>query len=73
MSPRPAASPTGGEPPAPKTTTPMTGFSGVVFKGAANMDANHRDRIAFVRVASAATPGMKMKVQRTGKKLRPTA
>lgn len=28
------------------------GFSGVVFKVQANMDANHRDRIAFVRVAS---------------------
>ncbi|MBP7324827.1 MAG: peptide chain release factor 3, partial [Alicycliphilus sp.] len=26
------------------------GFSGVVFKVQANMDANHRDRIAFVRV-----------------------
>jgi peptide chain release factor 3 len=32
------------------------GFSGVVFKVQANMDANHRDRIAFVRVASASTP-----------------
>jgi peptide chain release factor 3 len=28
----------------------------VVFKVQANMDANHRDRIAFVRVASASTP-----------------
>ncbi len=27
-------------------------FAGVVFKVQANMDANHRDRIAFVRVAS---------------------
>ncbi len=50
------------------------GFSGVVFKVQANMDANHRDRIAFVRVASGRyTPGMKMKVQRTGKELRPTS
>ena len=50
------------------------GFSGVVFKVQANMDANHRDRIAFVRVASGKyTPGMKMKVQRTGKELRPTS
>src|SRR5690606_27532896 len=46
------------------------GFAGVVFKVQANMDANHRDRIAFVRVASGKyTPGMKMKVQRTGKEL----
>ena len=50
------------------------GFTGVVFKVQANMDANHRDRIAFVRVASGKyTPGMKMKVQRTGKELRPTS
>ncbi|MCP4015602.1 MULTISPECIES: peptide chain release factor 3 [Delftia] len=50
------------------------GFSGVVFKVQANMDANHRDRIAFVRVASGKyTPGMKMKVQRTAKELRPTS
>ncbi|NMM80259.1 peptide chain release factor 3 [Acidovorax sp. SRB_14] len=50
------------------------GFSGVVFKVQANMDANHRDRIAFVRLASGKyTPGMKLKVQRTGKELRPTS
>ena len=50
------------------------GFAGVVFKVQANMDANHRDRIAFVRVASGKyTPGMKLKVQRTGKELRPTS
>ena len=50
------------------------GFSGVVFKVQANMDANHRDRIAFVRVASGKyTPGMRMKVQRTAKELRPTS
>ncbi len=49
-------------------------FSGVVFKVQANMDSNHRDRIAFVRVASGKyQPGMKMKVQRTGKELRPTS
>ncbi len=49
-------------------------FSGVVFKVQANMDANHRDRIAFVRLASGKyTPGMKLKVQRTGKELRPTS
>ena len=50
------------------------GFSGVVFKVQANMDANHRDRIAFVRVASGqGKPGMKLKVQRTAKELRPTS
>ena len=49
-------------------------FSGVVFKVQANMDANHRDRIAFVRMASGKyTPGMKLKVMRTGKELRPTS
>ena len=41
------------------------GFSGVVFKVQANMDANHRDRIAFVRVASGQyKPGMKLKIGR---------
>ncbi len=49
-------------------------FSGVVFKVQANMDANHRDRIAFVRMASGKyTPGMKLRVQRTAKELRPTS
>ena len=51
-----------------------TAFSGVVFKVQANMDANHRDRIAFVRMASGKyTPGMKLKVMRTAKELRPTS
>ncbi|MCW8198073.1 peptide chain release factor 3 [Verminephrobacter aporrectodeae subsp. tuberculatae] len=50
------------------------GFSGVVFKVQANMDANHRDRIAFVRVASGRyVPGMRLKVQRSAKELRPTS
>jgi peptide chain release factor 3 len=45
-----------------------------VFKVQANMDPSHRDRIAFVRMASGKyTPGMKLKVQRTGKELRPTS
>ena len=49
-------------------------FAGVVFKVQANMDANHRDRIAFVRMASGRyTPGMKLRVQRTAKELRPTS
>ena len=61
--------------PVEKTIQPEDpGFSGVVFKVQANMDANHRDRIAFVRMASGKyTPGMKLKVQRTGKELRPTS
>ena len=58
-----------------KTVQPEdNGFSGVVFKVQANMDANHRDRIAFVRVASGRyAPGMKLKVQRSSKELRPTS
>ena len=49
-------------------------FSGVVFKVQANMDANHRDRIAFVRMVSGKyTPGMRLKVMRTVKELRPTS
>jgi len=61
--------------PVEKTIEPEdAAFSGVVFKVQANMDANHRDRIAFVRMASGKyTPGMKLKVQRTGKELRPTS
>ncbi|WP_267875017.1 EF-Tu/IF-2/RF-3 family GTPase, partial [Proteus terrae] len=52
----------------------MANFSGVVFKVQANMDPSHRDRIAFVRVCSGKyTPGMKLKVQRSGKELRPTS
>jgi peptide chain release factor 3 len=47
-------------------------FSGVVFKIQANMDPAHRDRIAFVRVASGHfTRGMKLKVTRSGKELKP--
>jgi peptide chain release factor 3 len=43
----------------------MTGF---VFKIQANMDPNHRDRIAFMRVSSGRlTRGMKAKLVRTGK------
>lgn len=43
----------------------MTGF---VFKIQANMDPNHRDRIAFLRVCSGKlTRGMKAKLVRTGK------
>jgi peptide chain release factor 3 len=43
----------------------LTGF---VFKIQANMDPNHRDRIAFMRVCSGKlTRGMKAKLVRTGK------
>jgi len=45
----------------------MTGF---VFKIQANMDPNHRDRIAFLRVCSGKlVRGMKVKLIRTGKPL----
>ena len=43
-------------------------MSGFVFKIQANMDPNHRDRIAFMRVSSGRlTRGMKAKLVRTGK------
>jgi peptide chain release factor 3 len=51
-----------------KATEPK--MSGVIFKIQANMDPNHRDRIAFMRVASGKlTRGMKTKIVRTGKSL----
>ena len=44
------------------------GLSGFVFKIQANMDPNHRDRIAFVRLCSGKlTRGMKVKQVRSGK------
>jgi len=47
-------------------------FSGVVFKVQANMDPAHRDRVAFVRVSSGRFDrGMRLKVARTGKDIRP--
>jgi peptide chain release factor 3 len=43
-------------------------MTGIVFKIQANMDPNHRDRIAFMRVTSGKlTRGMKATVSRTGK------
>ena len=49
----------------------MTGF---VFKIQANMDPNHRDRIAFMRVCSGKlSRGMKAKLVRTGKSMAITA
>jgi peptide chain release factor 3 len=45
----------------------VTGF---VFKIQANMDPNHRDRIAFLRLTSGKfARGMKLKVQNTGRQL----
>jgi peptide chain release factor 3 len=47
--------------------TEVTGF---VFKVQANMDPNHRDRIAFLRLCSGEFKrGMKLKVQNTGRQL----
>ena len=47
-------------------------FTGVVFKIQANMDPAHRDRIAFLRVASGHFErGMRLKVVRSGNELRP--
>jgi peptide chain release factor 3 len=44
------------------------GMSGFVFKIQANMDPNHRDRIAFLRVCSGKlNRGMRAKLVRTGK------
>jgi peptide chain release factor 3 len=44
--------------------------SGFVFKVQANIDPNHRDRIAFLRLCSGEFKrGMKLKVQNTGRQL----
>jgi len=46
-------------------------FTGFVFKIQANMDPNHRDRIAFMRVCSGRySQGMKVKHRRTGKEMK---
>jgi peptide chain release factor 3 len=43
-------------------------MTGLIFKIQANMDPNHRDRIAFMRVCSGKlTRGMKVKVVRSGR------
>lgn len=59
--------------PAPVETEVEPGsneVTGFVFKVQANMDPNHRDRIAMFRMASGAFKrGMKLKVQNTGKSL----
>src|SRR5690606_26027254 len=47
-------------------------FSGIVFKVQANMDPAHRDRVAFVRVASGHFQrGMRLKVARSNREIRP--
>ena len=65
-------------PPAPRAALQRvvnpdeSAFSGVVFKIQANMDPAHRDRIAFLRVCSGRFErGMKLRVSRTGKDIRP--
>ena len=46
-------------------------FSGFIFKIQANMNPNHRDRIAFVRICSGEFDrGMDVHLERTGKKVR---
>ncbi len=67
------APPPGPKPALQRTVAPSEPkFSGVVFKIQANMDPAHRDRIAFVRVASGRFErGMRLKVSRSGKELRP--
>jgi peptide chain release factor 3 len=59
------------QPADPKAISPdEPKVSGFVFKVQANMDANHRDRIAFVRLSSGTfRRGMKLRNVRTGKDL----
>jgi len=69
-----ALAPPPGERPAQQRVVQPTEekFTGVVFKVQANMDPAHRDRIAFVRVSSGRFQrGMRLKVTRTGKEMRP--
>ncbi len=55
-------------------TPDEAGMTGFVFKIQANMDPNHRDRIAFMRVCSGRLQrGMKAKLVRTGKPISLTA
>ena len=66
--PREAETASGGTRQVDPAETPFTGF---VFKIQANMDPNHRDRIAFFRVCSGQyTPGMKVKHRRAGKEMK---
>jgi peptide chain release factor 3 len=62
-----AASRTGKDTHVAPGETEVTGF---VFKVQANMDPNHRDRIAMLRLCSGRfTRGMKLKVQNTGRQI----
>jgi peptide chain release factor 3 len=66
FAPPPGAQPARGGPVSPDEPK----CSGFVFKVQANMDPNHRDRIAFVKLCSGKfTRGMKLKVQNTGRQL----
>lgn len=58
-------------PPSDLTVEPgVPEVTGFVFKVQANMDPNHRDRIAMFRMASGSFKrGMKLKVQNTGRQL----
>ncbi|MES2833244.1 MAG: peptide chain release factor 3 [Pseudomonadota bacterium] len=73
MKARKEASPETRNAPAPVELTVDPGnaeVTGFVFKVQANMDPNHRDRIAMFRMASGSFKrGMKLKVQNTGKQL----
>jgi peptide chain release factor 3 len=67
------APPPGPKPALQRTVQPQEPkCTGVVFKIQANMDPAHRDRIAFVRLASGRFErGMRLKVTRSGKEIRP--
>lgn len=61
--------------PQPATPSPIDPYdsevSGFVFKVQANLDPNHRDRIAFLRLCSGRfTRGMKLKNVRSGRELK---
>ena len=67
FAPAPLARPTRGRTVAPDENK-LTGF---VFKIQANMDKQHRDRIAFLRICSGQyTRGMKLRQVRTGKDIK---
>ncbi|MGF1560956.1 MAG: peptide chain release factor 3 [Geminicoccaceae bacterium] len=59
------------QPGEPRSVEPgETKVTGFVFKVQANMDANHRDRVAFMRICSGRFErGMRLKQVRTGKSI----
>lgn len=66
----PAGTRNAAEPVATTVEPSLDEVTGFVFKVQANMDPNHRDRIAMFRMASGEFKrGMKLKVQNTGKQL----